>query len=193
MSSSMALFSSTPATKSILVSELAIKGHMSDALVIYDEMGKIWSRKLFYFLFSTYDLLKQRVQKATRDFHINSIFVGAFVEITNTEPAGIQFGIDLFRAIKEDLRIRPPRGCPDFLLASSVAAKEGAGLVWKEYELAGLPYNQLTYLSMHQALLASGQHEQAELLLENMPRSFLDEFMEPLIMANNSTFGCVET
>lgn len=64
------------------------------------------------------------------------------------ENPGLKIGIALLKAIKEDVKLHPSRKCLDFLLSACVKGKDLqiAQLVWKEYEIIGLPYNILSYL-----------------------------------------------
>ncbi|KAI7747407.1 hypothetical protein M8C21_002328, partial [Ambrosia artemisiifolia] len=112
-----------------------------------------------------------------------------FCQIAETEPPDVQFGLDLLQALKDDIGIRPSRKSLDFLLSACVNAKdqERSFLVWKEYQTAGLPYNVLSYVRMYQALLASGAHKQAKIVLENIADD--DEHVCGVLKACQETFG----
>ncbi|GLT29943.1 hypothetical protein SLA2020_047730 [Shorea laevis] len=43
-------------------------------------------------------------------------------------------------------------------------------LIWKEYEIAGLPYNVFNFLRMYQLLLACGDHKSAEAMRTKIPK-----------------------
>lgn len=64
------------------------------------------------------------------------------------EKTDMQFGLSLLKAIKEELGVTPPRKALDFLLSGCANSKDAKAsfVIWKEYELAGLPYNVLCYL-----------------------------------------------
>lgn len=71
-----------------------------------------------------------------------------FSKIAEAERADMQFGLNLLQAIKEQLDVRPSRKSLDFLLGACASAKDlqSSNLIWKEYQIAGLPYNVLSYL-----------------------------------------------
>lgn len=71
-----------------------------------------------------------------------------FKSIAETEPSNVNLGLDLVSFMKEELGLGPSRKCLDFLLQFCVNAKDkqNALVVWKEYQLAELPYNVLNYL-----------------------------------------------
>ncbi|KVH99068.1 hypothetical protein Ccrd_022648 [Cynara cardunculus var. scolymus] len=119
---------------------------------------------------SAVDLLKQRMEKCTNETATEGLFDEVFCAIVETEPIDVQFGLDLLQAIKEDIGIRPSRRSLDFLLSACVNARDldRSFIVWKEYQTAGLPYNVLTFVRMYQALLASGAHKAAKVLLKNI-------------------------
>nr|XP_043608051.1 pentatricopeptide repeat-containing protein At4g04790, mitochondrial-like isoform X2 [Erigeron canadensis] len=136
------------------------------------------------------DLLKQRVEKSrTDEMFIDVIFDEVFCQIAEMEPTDVQFGLDLLQAIKDDMGIQPSRKSHDFLLSACVSAKdlERSFIVWKEYQTAGLPYNVLTSVRMYQALVASGAHKAAKILLENIPDD--DPHVCTVIKASQKTFG----
>jgi len=60
----------------------------------------------------------------------------------------LQFGLDLLWAIKDELGLVPSRQCLDFLLRACAISGDlnNARLIWREYEVAGFPYNVLSYL-----------------------------------------------
>ncbi|KAH7861550.1 hypothetical protein Vadar_027623 [Vaccinium darrowii] len=146
----------------------------------------------FKHLSSAVDLLKQLVDNFCDDevatevifdevsvvyFFSNSLVSMAtmkqvFSKIAESERADVQFGLKLLQAIKEQLDVSPSRKSLDFLLSACASAKDlqSSLLIWKEYQIAGLPYNVLSYLRMYQALLASGDHTSATKMLNKMPR-----------------------
>ncbi|KAK9673981.1 hypothetical protein RND81_12G203000 [Saponaria officinalis] len=98
---------------------------------------------------SAVDLLKKLADEFKNDELVQeSIFDGIFSLIADMKPPDLQIGIDLLTAIKEDLGLHPSRKCLDFLLSACVTCKdlEKAQLVWKEYEIAGLPHNIICLL-----------------------------------------------
>ncbi|KAI3820542.1 hypothetical protein L1987_08090 [Smallanthus sonchifolius] len=136
------------------------------------------------------DLLKQRMEKSsTNEMVIDVLFDEVFCQIAEMEPTDVQFGLDLLQSLKEDIGIRPSRKSLDFLLSACVNAKdlERSFLVWNEYQAAGLPYNVLSYVRMYQALLASGAHKAAKMLLENIPDD--DPHVCGVLKACQRTFG----
>nr|GEV74476.1 pentatricopeptide repeat-containing protein At4g04790, mitochondrial-like [Tanacetum cinerariifolium] len=135
------------------------------------------------------DLLKQRMERSdANDIAVESLFDEVFSQIAETEPTDVQFGLDLLEAIK-DIGIRPSRRSLDFLFSACVFARdlERSYIVWKEYQNAGLPYNVLTSVRMYQALLASGAHKAAKILLENIPDD--DPHVCRVLKACRETFG----
>ncbi|KAK1407047.1 hypothetical protein QVD17_38657 [Tagetes erecta] len=136
------------------------------------------------------DLLKQRTEKSGTDEMVTDVlFDEVFCQIAEMEPTDVQFGLDLLQAIKEDIGIRPSRKSLDFLLSACVNAKdlERSYIVWSEYQTAGLPYNVLSYVRMYQALLASGAHKAAKILLENISDD--DPQVCGVLKACQETFG----
>ncbi|XP_011048290.1 PREDICTED: pentatricopeptide repeat-containing protein At4g04790, mitochondrial-like [Populus euphratica] len=122
---------------------------------------------------SAVDLLKQLKDRFSDDeLAMEVLFDEVFSEVAETEPADVQIGMDLLQAIKDELGASPSRKCLDFLLTACVTAKDlgNSLLVWKEYQAAGLPYNVTSYLRMYQALLASGGHVSAKVLLNKIPK-----------------------
>lgn len=71
-----------------------------------------------------------------------------FSKIAESERVDVQFGLKLLQAIKEQLDVSPSRKSLDFLLSACASAKDlqSSLLIWKEYQIAGLPYNVLSYL-----------------------------------------------
>ncbi|GLU23565.1 hypothetical protein SLE2022_395590 [Rubroshorea leprosula] len=118
-------------------------------------------------------LLKQIKDKFCDDeLAAEVLFDEAFAIIAEEEPADVQFGVDLLQAIKSDIGISPSRKCLDFILNACVKAKDlqNALLIWKEYQIAGLPYNVFNFLRMYQALLACGDHKSAEAMRTKIPK-----------------------
>ncbi|XP_020593997.1 pentatricopeptide repeat-containing protein At4g04790, mitochondrial isoform X2 [Phalaenopsis equestris] len=99
---------------------------------------------------------------------IDQVFSG----IWSNETTNLEIGLELLRAIKEELHLCVSRISLDFLLSTCVKAKDAlrAQLVWSEYEVAGLPYNILTFLRMYQALLASGDINAASNILKRITK-----------------------
>ncbi|KAL6543198.1 hypothetical protein OROHE_010718 [Orobanche hederae] len=100
----------------------------------------------------------------------------------------MQFGLDLLRAIKEEVGVRPSRKSLDFLLAACVNAKDSKSsfVIWKEYESAGLPYNTLSFVRMYQALLASGNNKSAAKILNKTQKD--DPHVRCVIKACQKTY-----
>ncbi|XP_021758797.1 pentatricopeptide repeat-containing protein At4g21880, mitochondrial-like [Chenopodium quinoa] len=222
--------------KSSLISALALRGQISDALDIYKEMkqngcslepkavialierqhskGKLdlllqlleelndpyyWTdgccRVILYCIRNkalrpAVDLLK----KLSNDFRDDDIareviFDEVFSQIADMESPNLKIGLGLLKAIKEDLKLRPSRKCLDFLLSACVKGKDllKAHLVWKEYEITGLPYNILSYLRMYQAYLAAGDMEAATAFLSNIPKD--DPHVRSVLHACRITYG----
>ncbi|KAG5255136.1 pentatricopeptide repeat-containing protein [Salix suchowensis] len=118
-------------------------------------------------------LLKQLKHRFSDDeLAMEVLFDEVFSQVAETEPADVQIGMDLLQAIKDELGASPSRKCLDFLLTACVNAKDlgNSLLIWKEYQAAGLPYNVTSYLRMYQALLASGGHASAKVMLKKIPK-----------------------
>lgn len=133
-------------------------------------------------------LLKQFKDKFCYDeLAIEILCNEVFSQIAETEPIDVQFGIDFLRAIKE-VGFRPSRRSLDFLLGACVNAKDlkNSYLVWKEYQITGLPYNVLSFLRMYQALLVCGDHKAATKLLKKIPR--FDSDVRSIIRACQSVY-----
>ncbi|THG14662.1 hypothetical protein TEA_011793 [Camellia sinensis var. sinensis] len=135
--------------KSVLVSPLASHGQISDALIIYDEIKQAkcylepkaimsyyyWVdgcfRVILYcvrykHLSSTVDLLKQLKDK----FYANEVatdvlFDEAFSLIAETDPVDLQFGLNMLKAIKDELNICPSRKSHEFLLSACALLASG--------------------------------------------------------------------
>ncbi|CAN1761437.1 Pentatricopeptide repeat-containing protein At4g04790, mitochondrial, partial [Linum perenne] len=95
-----------------------------------------------------------------------------FATIADTEPADVRTGMKLLGIIKTELGLSPSRKCLDFLLHTCGKAKDlpHARAVWKEYEIAHLPYNIMSYLRMYQVLMATGGHTLAKTILSKIPK-----------------------
>ncbi|KAJ4810238.1 Pentatricopeptide repeat-containing protein [Rhynchospora pubera] len=113
-----------------------------------------------------------------------------FCHMRNTEPIKLETGMRLLHVLKEELGFHVSRTSLDFLL--SMCAKAGdsrmAMIVWKEYESAGLPYNVLTKLRMYQALIASGEFEDAKKMLKDIPQQ--DEHVRYIIKSYKQAYLC---
>ncbi|KAJ6423265.1 hypothetical protein OIU84_024246 [Salix udensis] len=178
--------------RSVLVSALASHGQMTDALSVYEEMKQAGSnlepkavisliehvdsegqqsrllklleelddpnywvdgcfRVILYCicnkdLRSAVYLLKQLKHRFSDDeLAMEVLFDEIFSQVAETEPADVQIGMDLLQAIKDELGTSPSRK-------------------------SGLPYNVTSYLRMYQALLASGGHVSAKVMLNKIPK-----------------------
>ncbi|XP_028237932.1 pentatricopeptide repeat-containing protein At4g04790, mitochondrial-like isoform X2 [Glycine soja] len=98
-------------------------------------------------------------------------------------------GLDLLWAIKDELGLMPSRQCLDFLLSACANAGDlnNARLIWREYEVAGFPYNVLSYLRMYQALLAAGDDRSAHFMLKKIPQD--DAEVCSVIIACQETYN----
>ncbi|KAF5807413.1 putative tetratricopeptide-like helical domain superfamily, pentacotripeptide-repeat region of PRORP [Helianthus annuus] len=184
-----------------LIEHLQSEGELSRLLLLLNQLHdpELWddgcARVISYCVRyklsdSAVELLKQRMEKSnTNEMVIDVLFDEVFCQIAETEPPDVQFGLDLLQALKNDIGIRPSRKSLDFLLSACVNAKdqERSFLVWNEYQTAGLPYNVLSYVRMYQALLASGAHKRAKVLLENIPDD--DPDVRGVLKACQETFG----
>ncbi|KAJ8754661.1 hypothetical protein K2173_010752 [Erythroxylum novogranatense] len=125
------------------------------------------------YLSSTVNLFKQLKNSICNDeVAMESIFDEAFAMVAGLEPTHLQFGLDLLQAIKDEFGVFPSRKCLDFMLNACIKAKnlQSSILIWKEYQAAGMPYNVLSYLRMYQAVLVSGDHKSAKVLLTKIPK-----------------------
>lgn len=139
---------------------------------------------------SAVDLLKKLAERFQDDELAREvIFDEVFSQIADMEPPDLEIGIGLLQAVKEDLNLCPSRKCLDFLLSACVSAKDlqKSQLVWKEYRIAGLPYNILSYLRMYQAYLASGHLKAAHSFLKHIPKD--DPHVRYVIHACGVTYG----
>ncbi|CAN1761434.1 Pentatricopeptide repeat-containing protein At4g04790, mitochondrial [Linum perenne] len=119
------------------------------------------------------DLLKRLTEKFRDDEMVmDVIFDEFFATIADTEPADVRTGMKLLGIIKTELGLSPSRKCLDFLLHTCGKAKDlpHARAVWKEYEIAHLPYNIMSYLRMYQVLMATGGHTLAKTILSKIPK-----------------------
>lgn len=87
--------------------------------------------------------------------YIMVIMEQVFCQVVEIEPVDLQFGLDLLRAIKEELGLVPSRKSLDFLLGACTSANDlqSSILIWKEYLTAGLPYNVLSFVRYMTLLL----------------------------------------
>ncbi|XP_051135646.1 pentatricopeptide repeat-containing protein At4g21880, mitochondrial-like isoform X2 [Andrographis paniculata] len=120
---------------------------------------------------STVDILKKLKDKFSAEGSLDVLFDEVFCLYAEKEARNMQFGLNLLQAIKEEFGVSPSRKSLDFLLSACVNAKDSdaAFMIWKEYKIAGLPYNVLSYLWMYQSLLASGNEKSANKILNQMP------------------------
>ncbi|KAL6538409.1 hypothetical protein OROGR_012397 [Orobanche gracilis] len=134
-------------------------------------------------------LLKQLKDKYTNtEVALEVLFDEAFCLFAEQGSTNMQFGLDLLRAIKEEVGVRPSRKSLDFLLAACVNAKDSKSsfVIWKEYESAGLPYNTLSFVRMYQALLASGNNKSAAKILNKTQKD--DPHVRCVIKACQKTY-----
>ncbi|XP_073114086.1 pentatricopeptide repeat-containing protein At4g21880, mitochondrial isoform X4 [Elaeis guineensis] len=113
-------------------------------------------------------LLKQLQKKDESSTYI--VIDQIFSQIWETESTNLNIGLELLRAVKEELDLHPSRTSLDFLLSTCAKVKDSqhAWFIWSEYSNAGLPYNVLTFLRMYQALLASGECKAAKKMLKEI-------------------------
>ncbi|KAL7216949.1 hypothetical protein ACSBR1_028806 [Camellia fascicularis] len=131
-----------------------------------------------------------------------------FSLIAETDPVDLQFGLNMLKAIKDELNICPSQKSLKFLLSACVSAKDlrSSLLIWKEYQTAGLAYNVFSFLRqnklngvyisalllfeflcrMYQALLASGDHKSATNMLNKIPKD--DPHVRCVIKACQATY-----
>ncbi|CAL1354379.1 unnamed protein product [Linum trigynum] len=136
-----------------------------------------------------YDLLKLLMEKFSDDeVTMEVLFDEFFATIADTERPDLEIGLKLLGIIKCELGVSPSRKSLDFLLHTCGRAKDlaHARSVWKEYELAGLPYNVLSYLRMYQVLLACGSHTTAKSFLTKIPKD--DPHVRMIIVACQVTY-----
>ncbi|XP_059284447.1 pentatricopeptide repeat-containing protein At4g04790, mitochondrial-like [Lycium ferocissimum] len=122
---------------------------------------------------SIVDLLKKLVDAYKYDEVAKEVlFDEVFCQIAEKDPINLQLGLDLLQAIKKEIGLLPSRQSLDFLLSACVNAKDlqACYLIWKEYKIAGLPYNILSYVRMYRALLALGDYKSAANILNKIPR-----------------------
>ncbi|XP_022634392.1 pentatricopeptide repeat-containing protein At4g04790, mitochondrial isoform X2 [Vigna radiata var. radiata] len=139
-------------------------------------------------------LLKQLKDKFENDeMVLEALFDGVFSAIAASEATHLQIGLDLLWAIKDELGLRPSRQCLDFLLSACANAGDlnNARLIWREYEIAGFPYNVLSYLRMYQTLLAAGDGRSASFILKKIPRD--DAEVCAVIMACEETYSALNS
>ncbi|KAK8464182.1 hypothetical protein PHAVU_011G140050 [Phaseolus vulgaris] len=139
-------------------------------------------------------LFKQLKDKFENDEMVmEALFDAVFSAIAASESTHLQIGLDLLWAIKDELDLMPSRQCLDFLLSACANARDlnNARLIWREYEIAGFPYNVLSYLRMYQALLAAGDGSSASLILKKIPRD--DAEVCSVIIACQETYSAVDS
>ncbi|KAM7504121.1 hypothetical protein LguiB_003025 [Lonicera macranthoides] len=145
-------------------------------------------------LSSAIDLLGKLKDKFYTDIvALEVLFDEVFCQVAEIEPVDLQFGLDLLRAIKEELGLVPSRKSLDFLLGACTSAKDlqSSFLIWKEYQTAGLPYNVLSFVRMYQALLASGNHKSAHKILDKIPQD--DPHVRCVITACQTAYQTTST
>ncbi|KAK7345976.1 hypothetical protein VNO80_20489 [Phaseolus coccineus] len=139
-------------------------------------------------------LFKQLKDKFENDEMVmEALFDTVFSVIAASESTHLQIGLDLLWAIKNELDLMPSRQCLDFLLSACANARDlnNARLIWREYEIAGFPYNVLSYLRMYQALLAAGDARSARLMLKKIPRD--DAEVCSVIISCQETYSSVDS
>ncbi|XP_027911022.1 pentatricopeptide repeat-containing protein At4g04790, mitochondrial-like isoform X3 [Vigna unguiculata] len=145
-------------------------------------------------LSSTILLFKQLKDTFRNDEMVmEALFDGVFSAIAESESTHLQIGLDLLWAIKDELGLWPSRQCLDFLLSACANAGDlnNARLIWREYEIAGFPYNVLSYLRMYQALLAAGDVRSASFMLKKIPRD--DAEVCSVIIACQETYCALDS
>ncbi|XP_020974166.1 pentatricopeptide repeat-containing protein At4g04790, mitochondrial isoform X2 [Arachis ipaensis] len=141
-------------------------------------------------LSSAIDLFKKLKDKFESDeLVLEVLFDEVFAAIATSESSNLQIGLDLLWAVKNELGLVPSRQCLDFLLSACTNAGDlsNARLIWREYEVAGFPYNVLSYLRMYQALLASGDYRSANFMLSKIPKD--DSEVSAIIKACQETYS----
>ncbi|KAK4355281.1 hypothetical protein RND71_024252 [Anisodus tanguticus] len=139
---------------------------------------------------SIVDLLKKLVDVYKYDEVAKEVlFDEVFCQIAEKDPINLQLGLDLLQAIKEEIGLLPSRQSLDFLLSTCVNAKDlqACYLIWKEYKIAGLPYNILSYVRMYQVLLALGDYKSAANILNKIPRD--DVHVCSVVQACQAAYG----
>ncbi|KAK7262647.1 hypothetical protein RJT34_30222 [Clitoria ternatea] len=123
---------------------------------------------------------------------MEALFDAVFSLIAASESTHLQIGLDLLWAIKDELGLMPSRQCLDFLLSACANAGDlnNARLIWREYEVAGFPYNVLSYLRMYQALLAAGDERSAHFMLKKISRD--DAEVRSVILACQETYSILQ-
>ncbi|XP_021287856.1 pentatricopeptide repeat-containing protein At4g21880, mitochondrial-like isoform X3 [Herrania umbratica] len=138
---------------------------------------------------STVDLLKQLKDKLHNDdLGIDFLCDEVFSLIAEGDAKELWFGLALLQAIKDEIGLIPSRKSLDFLLTACTNAKDSQNslFIWKEYQLAGLSYNILSYLRMYQALLACGDLKSANIMLTKIPTD--DPHIRLIIKAYQTTY-----
>lgn len=192
----------TPEPKAIiyLIENLQSEGQLGRLLQLLEELNDpdYWidgcCRVILYcirhkHLSSAIDLLRKLNEKrCDNELAMEVLFDEVFSLVAETEPVDLEIGLDLLRFVKDDLGLSPSRKCLDFLLNACVNAKDlqNSLFIWKEYKRAHLPYNILSFLRMYQALLASGDHKSAKILLSKIPRD--DPHVRSIVGACKATY-----
>ncbi|KAG4980450.1 hypothetical protein JHK85_034408 [Glycine max] len=137
--------------KSVLVSALASHGQLSEALLVYEEIKKAGhnlrpkAEELTKFNGELDGLLLLLEEISDLDYWVDGCFK-VFSLIAVSEFTHLQIGLDLLWAIKDELGLMASRQCLDFLLSACANAGDlnNARLIWREYEVAGFPYNDVS-------------------------------------------------
>ncbi|CAN4104074.1 unnamed protein product [Withania somnifera] len=143
---------------------------------------------------SIVDLLKKLVDTYKSDEEAKDVlFDEVFFQIAEQDPINLQLGLDLLQAIKKEIGLRPSRQSLDFLLTACVNASDlqACHLIWKEYKIARLPYNILSYVRMYRALLALGDYKSAANVLNKIPRD--DVHVCSVVQACQAAYGVSES
>ncbi|EOY12569.1 Tetratricopeptide repeat-like superfamily protein, putative isoform 1 [Theobroma cacao] len=138
---------------------------------------------------STVDLLKRLKDKLHNDdLGIDFLCDEVFSLIAEGDAKELWFGLALLQAIKDEIGVIPSRKSLDFLLMACTNAKDlqNSLFIWKEYQLAGLSYNILSYLGMYQALLACGDLKSANIMRTKIPTD--DPHIRLIIKAYQTTY-----
>ncbi|XP_028807755.1 pentatricopeptide repeat-containing protein At4g04790, mitochondrial isoform X2 [Neltuma alba] len=124
-------------------------------------------------LSSAVDLIKQLNDKVQDNELLMEVLLDqVFSKIASSESTDLKFGLDLYWLIRKVLGIVPSRQCLDFLLTACANAKDLQNIrkIWKEYQLAGYPFNVLSYVRMYRALLVAEDYKSANFILKKIPK-----------------------
>eukprot|EP01018_Ginkgo_biloba_P009189 Gb_41556 [translate_table: standard] len=124
-------------------------------------------------LSSAIDFLQQL--KERDESLVNIVCDQIFCLISETAQPNLEDAFVLLEAMRKKMKVRPSRTGLDFLLSACVGMKDSysAKLIGQEYIKEELSFNVLTLLRIFQVLLASGEHEDAALVLKRITRNDL--------------------